>query len=237
MTKPLIPMQTEFIYWRHHTPVGIKIEEISGGEDKKNPLWKEMAFQLYGENGRDEYREIGHFASGAPFLRGSDQRISISHTRNMLVVATLPPTPDSDLKSFSPEAALGVDVEEADRNQVLRIRSRFLNDDELRMITDTDVLANITAWTAKEALYKAAMSPDPYFRKSIRILHLPEPVEEEKWLKYISSNAKPDISAAFGSASVALSDGSVVRFNLYSYLSGPFVVTLAFSDLTATYND
>ena len=69
-------METEFIYWRHHTLPGIKVEEICGGENRPMSLWREMAYQVYSENGREVYREIGHFRNGAPFLIGENGRIS-----------------------------------------------------------------------------------------------------------------------------------------------------------------
>ena len=39
-------METEFIYWRHHTLPGIKVEEICGGENRPMSLWREMAYQV-----------------------------------------------------------------------------------------------------------------------------------------------------------------------------------------------
>lgn len=44
-------METEFIYWRHHTLPGIKVEEICGGENRPMSLWREMAYQVYSETG------------------------------------------------------------------------------------------------------------------------------------------------------------------------------------------
>lgn len=225
-------METDFVYWRHHTPVGVKVEEISGGENRLGALWTSMAYQVYSENGRDEFREIGHFACGAPFLLNSPERISVSHTKNKLVVATLPPSPDEDLNLFSPATALGVDVESADRSQVLKLRERFLSDDELELVAADDVVANITAWTSKEALYKAGMGMNPDFRKAIRINRLPVPAKEEEWLRYISSADKPDLSEAFGEASLLLPSGDNLKMNLFSYWSDNDIVTLAYSDQT-----
>ena len=103
-------METEFIYWRHHTLPGIKVEEVCGGDCYSLPIWTEMAYQVYSENGRDGYREIGHFRNGAPFLMGENGRISITHTDHFLAVATLPPTPEVDLSVFSERAAVGIDA-------------------------------------------------------------------------------------------------------------------------------
>lgn len=216
-------METEFIYWRHHTIPGIKVEEVCGGEDRPQRLWLEMAYQLYCENGRDEYREIGHFRNGAPFLMGEDCRISITHTEHFLAVATLAATPDRDLSVFSGETALGIDAERADRAQTLRVRERFLNERELAMIAAEDVRQNVMAWTAKEALYKAALQPGLDFREGIRILEMPKlgpavPVYDKKEYDPVTpGRAEVDI------------DGEVHSFILYSYESEGNIVTLAYT--------
>ena len=167
-------METEFIYWRHHTLPGIKVEEICGGDDKPSGVWLEMAYQVYSENGKETYREIGHFHNGAPFLAGENCRISISHAGKFLVVATLPATPEVDLSEFSERAAMGVDAEASDRAQVLRVRDRFLAGRELEIIPDGDVFMNVLAWTCKEALYKAAFREGLDIRGEIEIVSLPK---------------------------------------------------------------
>ena len=43
----------DFIYWRHPTIPGIKVEEITGGEYYKGKVWLDMARQVYCENGRE----------------------------------------------------------------------------------------------------------------------------------------------------------------------------------------
>lgn len=222
-------METEFIYWRHHTLPGIKVEEVCGGEDKPMPLWKEMAYQVYAENGREGYREIGHFRNGAPFLSGEDARISVTHAGRFLAVATLPPTPEVDLSVFSERAAMGVDAEREDREQVLRVRQKFLSEAELTMIPADDVRANVLAWTAKEALYKAAMTPGLEFCKDISIVRLPKigpavPVYDKAEFDPIET----------GEAIVSL-DGADYRFVLYSYESEGNIVTLAYSVRSARF--
>ncbi len=216
-------METEFIYWRHHTIPGIKVEEVCGGEDRPLPLWKEMAYQLYCENGREEYRDIGHFPNGAPFLMGEDCRISITHTGRFLAIATLPDTPDADLSAFSEETAMGIDAEPADRKQTLHIRERFLSDEELTLIPANDVLLNVMAWTAKEALYKAAMQPGLDFREEIRILALPE--IGPAVTVYDKEEFDP---ITMGRATVRI-NGTEYPFILYSYESEGNILTLAFS--------
>lgn len=166
-------METEFIYWRHPTVPGIKVEEVTGGDNYKGAVWREMAEQVYCENGRDSYRLIGHYPDGAPFLYGEQTRISVTHCDGLYAVATLPPTPEVNLAHFSRRAAMGIDAERIDRQQVLRLRERFLNDAELCMIPSDSVEHNILAWTVKEAAYKTALIPGLDFRKQINIIRLP----------------------------------------------------------------
>ena len=144
-------METEFIYYRHNTPIGVQVEEITGYEQLSGPNWVAFAKQVFSENSKDAYRVIDHYESGALFLDGESSRISVSHTGHMLIVASLPRTPEADLSVFSPRTALGIDVESKEREQVLKVRERYLNDDELTMVPADDVVANVIAWTAKEA--------------------------------------------------------------------------------------
>lgn len=193
------------------------------------PIWTEMAYQVYSENGRDGYREIGHFRNGAPFLMGENGRISITHTDHFLAVATLPPTPEVDLSVFSERAAVGIDAERADREQTLRVRERFLSDEELNMIAKDDVRMNVMAWTAKEALYKAAMQEGLDWREDITIIALPKigpavPVYDKKEFDPIQT----------GEAIVKIED-TEYRFVLYSYESEGNIVTLAYSPRCAKF--
>lgn len=222
-------METEFIYWRHHTLPGIKVEEVCGGEDRSLKLWLEMAYQVYSENGKEGYREIGHFRNGAPFLVGETGRISITHTGRFLAVATLPDTSEVDLSLFSERAALGIDAERADREQTLRVREKFLSDDEQQMIDKDDVKMNVMAWTAKEALYKAAMQEGLDFRNDIRILSLPKigpavPVYDKNEFDPIRT----------GEAVVKIEDKEY-PFVLYTYESEGNIVTLAYSPRCAKF--
>lgn len=213
-------METEFIYWRHPTPAGIKVEEICGGEDRNGEIWRQMALQVYCENGKDGYREIGHYPNGAPFLIGSPERISITHTQHFLAVATLPKTPEVDLAHFNVRTAMGIDAEREDREQVIRVREKFLSDTELAMISKDDIRTNILAWTIKEALYKAALTPGIDFRNALSIETLPEISEIVDFRKS---------TTGFGHASISFPDGTIEKMSLFSWLSEGCIVTIAFS--------
>ena len=119
-------MEKDFIYWRHHTPIGVKVEEISGGADRSGAVWRAMALQVWKENGRDGYRDLDHTEQGAPLLYAEHNRISLTHTQGLLAVATLPPTPECPLEVFAERTALGIDAERADRAQTLKVRERYL---------------------------------------------------------------------------------------------------------------
>lgn len=213
-------MEEEFVYWRHKTPVGIKIEEVSGGCRYKGKSWREMARQIYCENGKESYREIGHFADGAPFLYGEESRISITHCDGLYVAATLPPTPEVELGEFSRRACMGIDAERADREQVIRLRERFLSERELSMISKDDIKANITAWTIKEAAYKAALKPGLDIRTDIRIERMPS-ADSLGLAAVMRDKNDPESEAE--------------PLSIYSYDSEGCVVTLAFSPKCAKF--
>ena len=221
----------EFIYWPHPTPVGIRVEEVCGMESKSGRLWEEMAKQIYCENGRDGFREIGHFANGAPFLFGLTTRISITHTGHLLAVASLPKTPEADLSEFAPRTALGIDAERADRQQVLKVRDRFLNDAEKEIVKADDVTANVIAWTAKEALYKAAMTSGLDLRSDLIITKMPE-IDRKM-------NLPGAPAPVLGKAIIRLGDLEY-DMELYTYESEgeteKYIVTLAYSPKCAKYS-
>lgn len=234
-------METEFIYWRHPTPVGIKVEEISGMENKSGKLWRDMAMQIYCENGVDGFREIGHFANGAPFLFGLTSRISITLTAHLLAVATLPKTPEANLSQFAPRTAMGIDAERLDREQVLRVRDKFLSDEEKAIVSEDSLEANIIAWTSKEALYKAAMTEGLDFRNDITIKSLPA-IDRQM-------NLPGAPAPVIGKAQVLVADmrnhqdespateirKEVVEMELYSYESEGCCVTIAYSPKCAKF--
>lgn len=220
-------METDYIYWKHLTPCGIRVEEISGREDKSGAIWLAMARQIWEENGEGGWQELDHTAQGAPLLVGSQQRVSVSHTEGLLVVATLPRTPEASLTEFSQRTAMGIDCERADRTQVLRVRERFLSEDELQLVPADDVEKNIIAWTAKEALLKASLRPDIDIRRGLRILSLPEPGEP-----VMLKGSGPFTPAK---ALITYTDGAEIPMNLYCYRSEAFIVTLAYSPKCATF--
>jgi|GEM_PF-909303 len=91
---------------------------------------------------------LTHDENGAPSIEGCLLPVSISHTRGRVCLAV------------GSDRAIGIDVEHY-REQVLRIRDKFLSPTEQAWIAPTDVMSHLVAWTAKEALYKVARSQSP----------------------------------------------------------------------------
>lgn len=209
-------------------------------ENKSGKLWRDMAMQIYCENGVDGFREIGHFANGAPFLFGLTSRISVTHTAHLLAVATLPKTPEANLSQFAPRTAMGIDAERLDREQVLRVRDKFLSDEEKAIVSEDSLEANIIAWTSK-ALYKAAMTEGLDFRNDITIKSLPA-IDRQM-------NLPGAPAPVIGKAQVLVADmrnhqdespateikKEVVEMELYSYESEGCCVTIAYSPKCAKF--
>lgn len=86
---------------------------------------------------------LAHTSQGAPLVEGVDANVSFSHTSSLVALAI----DDSQI--------IGIDVEHADRPQVLRVRDKYLNTNEKQFIPSGDLAAHVLAWTAKEAIIKA----------------------------------------------------------------------------------
>ena len=86
---------------------------------------------------------LSHDEQGAPSVEGHEQvNISITHTPQLVALAV------------NENEVIGLDAEQADRQQVLKVRAKFLNPEEQTFIGQ-NMAAHIVAWTAKEAIIKA----------------------------------------------------------------------------------
>ena len=85
-----------------------------------------------------------HRADGSPVIDGVGSEISVSHSRTHAFVAT------------HTHLRIGVDAEQP-RNQLMTVASKFMSAEELTTPLSLDQL--LTAWTIKEAVYKAAGTP------------------------------------------------------------------------------
>lgn len=224
----------EFIYERQTAPCGVAVETISGADEKSAKVWKLFAMQIFSE-AEGDYRQIEHLENGAPVLDGINKRISVTHTPHFLVVASLPKTPDSDLAMVSLRTAMGIDAEKEDRRQVLKIREKFLNEEEIRLLpatddpekcSDADIRSYILAWTCKEALYKADLGIAPDWKGDYRITTLPTIADSIK-------NATPE---RYGKGVVSDPELGEMEMLLSSWMCEGHVVTLAFSPKIARYS-
>ncbi len=102
-------------------------------------------------------QEIQYLQTGKPELKTRKQNISISHSANFVVILL------SDKK-------IGIDVEDTRRN-VEKIVTRFLHNDELQQIQNTNnqQVAKILYWGAKEAVFKCTNKQNVEFKKQIII--------------------------------------------------------------------
>ena len=84
-----------------------------------------------------------HDGQGAPSLHEIEESISITHTMKLVALA------------WNEDCVIGLDAEQDDRSQVVKVRNKFLNASEQQFIQPGDLAAHIVAWTAKEAVIKA----------------------------------------------------------------------------------
>lgn len=85
--------------------------------------------------------KLRHHDDGSPYIEGFKREISISHCKGMAAVGV------------GGDSRIGIDIE-TPRATLRRVTRKFLSEEESRRFTTDDDL--LTAWTMKEALYKAA---------------------------------------------------------------------------------
>ena len=100
---------------------------------------------------------LKHRINGAPEIEGVNG-LSISHTERFVMVAI------SDNYD-----KIGIDIEMLS-DRVLRVRNKFLSENELRMIPSDSILPNAQAWTAKEALFKALGCENVIFARHLHLI-------------------------------------------------------------------
>ncbi len=110
-----------------------------------------LVLEVFGKNA-----VIGHNDIGAPFIMGRSEKISISHCADKVVLAV------------NPCGIIGVDAE-LWRPQLLRIKGKFLSHEEQSQICSNTEL--LRAWTIKEAVYKAALTPGLSLSGGIALPH------------------------------------------------------------------
>lgn len=101
-----------------------------------------------------ERAQVAYLDTGAPYLVGSDRRISVSHSPGAACVLIA-------------ESDCAVDMERADRDCAGMTR-RFVSEGEMAVVAD-EPNRECALWCMKEALYKFAGRRGLDFRRDIRI--------------------------------------------------------------------
>ena len=119
------------------TPEELSYAATFGTDERRREFlsWRAVVRQTLGREVQIAYNELG-----APVLVGRAEQISVSHAKDLLVVALS-------------MRRVGVDIERLDR-RYQRILSKYLTAEEQQLSADPRFPA--AAWCAKEAIYKWA---------------------------------------------------------------------------------
>lgn len=90
-----------------------------------------------------------------------EKEISISHSGDIVSIA------------LTSNQFCGIDVQEL-TEQTIRLRSKFLNEPELKLIDDSNLIENNLAWSAKETLFKMISEENMPFKASFHIDQIKE---------------------------------------------------------------
>lgn len=140
----------------HYSDITLAVAPIApdvtvSRSERERAVVARMAERLFGPEAR-----IAHHEEGAPYIAGrEDMSLSVSHSLGWAAVA------------FSDCRCVGVDVEQW-RDRLTRVAPRVLSPAEMAVYAASpDML--LRAWTLKEALYKAALTPGLDFRADIAL--------------------------------------------------------------------
>ena len=134
---------------------GIPVEDMAGLPVKRQREKAAEMLLLCHALGRPV--KLGHDKQGAPAVEGEEVNISITHTPHLVALAV------------DDKQVIGVDAEQKERRQVLRVRDKFLNTSEQQFINPNDLEAHVIAWTAKEAIIKAERNSAIDWTEGIRL--------------------------------------------------------------------
>ena len=132
-----------------------EMDKINSIHRKKEFLGLRLALKhcLNGEE-----KVILHTPDGKPVLADNSYKISFSHCKGWISVIV------------HPIFDVGIDIEKP-TDQIMKIHTRFLGDEELKEYARTNDLNYLrVVWSTKEALYKGIGESAYNFAKQIRIL-------------------------------------------------------------------
>lgn len=194
------PTGTRLHWWRDADENGNLPPAATPGNRKRDK--EHAAERMLVEAAFGKQAELRHGAHGEPFIASAADgsvicprgHVSVSHTRGVVCLAT-----DS-------QHTIGIDTERITPRTV-KVRSKFLGEDEASLISDSDAQANTIAWTAKEAMYKAALMPGIGLRGSLVITSTPQ--------------------AGHPYSGMAVCGGKTLKMTLSTSITGQLVTTLA----------
>lgn len=105
--------------------------------------------QLFNQN-----IEIEYLPNGKPLLVSPNYHVSLSHSKDFVAVI------------ISQNKEVGVDIEKI-RDNMERLKEKFLSEKELKTINTSDNLLLHLFWGAKEAMYKMYSSHQPLFTEHL----------------------------------------------------------------------
>lgn len=114
-----------------------------------------------------------HTDNGVPYIKNLNAHISITHSGNIVCIAV------------SQSCPIGIDIEN-NIEKIIKVRHKFLSDEEREYIPKSNILKNHMAWTAKEAVYKVAMINELSLKEHITL-------NEEISLASVSFNGKCEL--------------------------------------------
>lgn len=112
------------------------------------------------------FKHIHYNSVGAPYIE-DEGFISISHAENLVGIA------------MNPFYQVGLDLELI-RDKAVKLRSKFLNEQELTLFKLNDEEIMTACWSAKETLYKLAGRKEIDFKKDLHLYNKEENFWEGK---------------------------------------------------------
>lgn len=101
---------------------------------------KEFLGVRYLKNNYDSQISIEYLSNGKPIVNNTSKHISISHSKNYVSFAAA-------------KHKIGIDIEEFNE-RILKVRSRFLSENEQKLFNQNSIQDLTILWSAKEALFK-----------------------------------------------------------------------------------
>lgn len=131
--------------------------ELSQLKGRKKSEWLSSRYLLHFLSKQDQRRPCLKDAFGKPYLKGSKQHISISHSKQLTAVIKSPKPVGIDIQIITPK--------------IERIAPKFVSTDEFQFIPSTGSIHYFHAiWGAKESMYKCYGRREVDFKKHMQVI-------------------------------------------------------------------